>query len=77
MTNSIRLEPAGGGSNNSANTRVFINDHDIGVLYLNKQEFEILHDVLKTGSNDAESDVKIEAPSLEEEEVDYDMFDDI
>ena len=75
MINTIRLEPTEPGTG-SVNTRVIINDHDIGILYLNKDEFDILHDVLKIGSGVAGSNVQIDVADSEEE-IDYDMFDDI
>lgn len=77
MINSIRLEPHGDKSTTAANTRVFINDQDIGVLYLNREEFNILHDVLKAGSKETGSNIQVDIVTSEEEEIDYDMFDDI
>jgi hypothetical protein len=77
MINSIRLEPHGDKSTTAANTRVVINDQDIGVLYLNREEFNILHDILKAGANAPGSDVQVDIITPEEEEIDYDMFDDI
>ena len=54
---------------------MYINDHDTGVLYLNPDELNILNSVLTSGA--IENNVKIDTTSADDDEIDFDIFDEL
>ena len=55
--------------------KLYINDHDTGVLYLNPDELNILNNVITSGA--IENNVKIETTSPDDDEIDFDIFDEL
>lgn len=74
MTDTIRLSVEGAG-HAASTVKLYINDHDTGVLYLNPDELNILNNVITSGA--IENNVKIETTSPDDDEIDFDIFDEL
>ena len=70
--NQITLDVQSFVGNGTADARLLINGHDVGVLYLTDEEREILIDTLRTSSSDV--DVRENLPV---ESNDFDFEDDL
>ena len=70
----IKLDVTSFTENGTAHAHLFIDDKDVGLLYLSEKEREVLHEALTQGSNNLNDIVTEFVQEPPEEEIDLDVF---
>ena len=73
MTDTIRMLIESNATTGVISTRIHINDHDTGMLYLNRDEYVLLSEALKGRGQNCVTHVD----ELVDDEVDLDIFDEL